>query len=223
MRRLLKQILRISLALVLLFYGFCLLGMLFVKFLPPPITAVQVQRRIEALVSGKPYQRHYRYVPLNRISNHLEHAVVAAEDARFRQHHGFDWTELQQARRTAERRGRSPRGASTLTQQLVKNLFLSTHRSYVRKGVEYTLTPLAELILSKDRMLELYLNVVEWGPGVWGAQEAAEYHYGVPAAQLSRDQAARLAAILPAPRVRNPARMGRYSQIIKGRMAQMGW
>lgn len=119
--------------------------------------------------------------------------------------------------------GRIRRGASTITQQLVKNLFFTTHRSALRKIPEFTLAPLAELILPKRRILELYLNVVEWGPGVYGAEAAARYHYGIPAAAVDRTRAVRLAAILPSPRKRKPARMDRYSAAIETRMRRMGW
>jgi monofunctional biosynthetic peptidoglycan transglycosylase len=148
--------------------------------------------------------------------------VVAAEDARFHTHRGFDVEEMRQAI-AAARRGARQRGASTITQQLVKNLFLTTHRSAIRKGVEMTLTPLAELILGKERILELYLNVIEWGPGVYGIEAAARHHYDGPATSLTRDQAARLAAVIPAPRTRRPSRMGAYARVIQGRMRQMGW
>ncbi len=149
-------------------------------------------------------------------------AVIAAEDARFYQHHGFDWTEVKNAIDEDLDEGRV-RGASTLTQQLVKNLFLGTSRSMVRKGIEASLVPFAEFILGKRRILELYLNVVEWGPGVYGAGAAARYYYNVPAARISRDEGARLAAILPLPLRRKPGRMDRYSALIQERMRAMGW
>jgi monofunctional biosynthetic peptidoglycan transglycosylase len=119
--------------------------------------------------------------------------------------------------------GHLGRGGSTITQQLIKNLFLTTHRSFIRKGVEFTLAPVAERILSKRRILELYLNVIEWGPGVYGAESAARLWYGVSAAQVNREQAAHLAALIPAPLRRKPARMTWYSSEIERRMAQRGW
>jgi len=115
------------------------------------------------------------------------------------------------------------RGGSTITQQLVKNLFFGTGRSIFRKAAELTLVPVAELVLSKRRILELYLNVVEWGPGVYGAESAGRYHYGVPARNIGRDQAARLAAILPSPLKRRPDRMNHYGELIKERMREVGW
>jgi monofunctional biosynthetic peptidoglycan transglycosylase len=119
--------------------------------------------------------------------------------------------------------GEISRGASTLTQQLVKNLFFTAHRNPFRKALEYTLSPMADAILGKQRTLELYLNVVEWGPGIFGAEAAAQYYFNISAKQLSRDQAARLAAILPSPRKRKPSRMNQSSASIQARMRQMGW
>ena len=115
------------------------------------------------------------------------------------------------------------RGGSTITQQLVKNLFFGTSRSYIRKGAEFTLVPVAELVLGKRRILELYLNVVEWGPGIYGAESACRYYDGTAARNVGREQSARLAAILPAPLKRRPERMNHYSEIILERMRQMGW
>ena len=115
------------------------------------------------------------------------------------------------------------RGGSTITQQLVKNLFLSTERSLIRKGVEFTLVPIVEALLTKDRILELYLNVIEWGPGIYGAEAASEYYYHVPASELGREQAARLAAIIPAPLKRKPAQMNEYGEEILDRMSKTGW
>jgi monofunctional biosynthetic peptidoglycan transglycosylase len=139
-------------------------------------------------------------VPYARISNHLKRAVVAAEDARFLDHEGFDWEAIQKAMAKNERRGRIVVGASTISQQLAKNLFLSGSRSWLRKGEEALITWMLEASMSKRRILELYLNFAEWGEGVFGAEAAARYHFGVPAAALSAEQAAWLAAILPSPR-----------------------
>lgn len=205
--------------------GIWLLGALTLvaaKWIDPPTTAVQMERRLQAWVHGTAYRKRYDFVPLSEISPNLQHAVIAAEDARFYQHHGFDWQAMELAAEHDMNGGRL-RGGSTLTQQLVKNLLFGTERSYLRKAAEFTLVPVAEFVLGKRRILELYLNVVEWGPGVYGADAAAHYHYRAAPRSLSRDQAARLAAILPAPRRRHPARMDRYSAIIQERMRQMGW
>jgi monofunctional biosynthetic peptidoglycan transglycosylase len=192
------------------------------RWLAPPFTAVQVERGIQARLQGRPYHRRYAFVPLARVSPELQHAVVAAEDARFYHHSGFDWVEIRNAVED-DLDDRRVRGASTITQQLVKNLFFGTGRSFVRKGVEATLVPVAEFALGKHRILELYLNVVEWGPGIYGAEAAARYHYATSARNLGRTQALRLAAVLPAPLRRRPERMTSYSAIIDDRMRQMGW
>jgi monofunctional biosynthetic peptidoglycan transglycosylase len=219
-----RTVLKCSLLLVLAYYALCAVALIGLRFLHPPFTAVQLQRRVESLLSsdGSSRQR-YVFVPASRISGHLLHAVIAAEDTRFHEHHGVDWKEMQQAMRDNERRGRLWRGGSTLTQQLVKNLFLTTRLPLLRKPIEMSLALLAEALLPKQRILELYVNVVEWGPGVFGAEAAARYHYGISAAELTREQAARLAACLPAPRKRRPERMPHYAGVIMKRMARLGW
>jgi monofunctional biosynthetic peptidoglycan transglycosylase len=198
------------------------LTLLATRWIDPPTTAVHDQRRLQAWMNNTPYHERYKFIPLSQISPDLQHAVVAAEDARFYQHHGFDWHEIQIAAEDDLDGGRS-RGASTITQQLVKNLFFGTGRSILRKGAEVTLVPVAELVLGKRRILELYLNVVEWGPGIYGTESACRYHYGTTARNIDRQQAARLAAILPAPLKRRPERMNDYSARILERMHQMGW
>jgi monofunctional biosynthetic peptidoglycan transglycosylase len=192
------------------------------RWIDPPSTAVHIQRRVQAGLHNTPYREHYKFIPLSQISLDLQHAVIAAEDARFYQHHGFDWHEIQIAAADDMEGGRT-RGASTLTQQLVKNLFFGTGRSVLRKGAEFTLVPVAEVVLGKRRIQELYLNVVEWGPGIYGAESASRYYYGTGARNIGREQAARLAAILPAPLKRRPERMNYYSTLILERMGQMGW
>ncbi len=222
-RRRLGALLRWAALAVVALYAFWIVSLVALRFIDPPFTAVQLQRRIQALVHHRRYQKKYTFVPLERISPNLQHAAVAAEDTRFYQHHGIDFQELNKVVEDDLDEGKLGRGGSTITQQLVKNLFLTTGRSLVRKGIEFTLAPLADRIVGKQRTLELYLNVVEWGPGVYGAEAAARYHYGVPASRLSRDQAARLAALLPAPLTRKPGRMDHYSAVIENRMRSMGW
>ena len=181
-----------------------------------------MERRLQAWIYNKPYHERYEFVPLSQISLDLQHAVIAAEDARFYQHHGFDWHAMEIAAEDDMEGGRL-RGGSTLTQQLVKNLFFGTGRSILRKGAEFTLVPVAELVLGKKRILELYLNVVEWGPGVYGAESACRYYYRTSARNIDREQSARLAAVLPLPLKRRPEYMNRYSGLIEERMRQMGW
>ncbi|MFY9560436.1 MAG: monofunctional biosynthetic peptidoglycan transglycosylase [Terriglobales bacterium] len=192
------------------------------RWIDPPTTAVHIQRSWQAWMNHKPYLKRYKFVPLSQISPNLQHAVIAAEDAHFYQHHGFDWQEIEIAAQE-DLEGERTRGASTITQQLIKNLFFGTGRSILRKGAEASLVPVAEFVLGKKRILELYLNVVEWGPGIYGAEPACRYHYEMPARNAGREQAARLAAILPAPLRRRPERMNNYSAIILRRMEQVGW
>jgi monofunctional biosynthetic peptidoglycan transglycosylase len=198
------------------------LALVLLRWIDPPTTAVHVQRRVQSWFHEGPYDSRYNSVPLTQIAPELQHAVIAAEDGRFYLHHGFDWHEIKIAAEE-DREGIRTRGASTLTQQLVKNLFFGTGRSILRKVAEASLVPVAELVLGKQRILELYLNVVEWGPEVYGAEAACHYYYRTSARHIGRLQAARLAAILPAPQRRRPERMNSYSGVILRRMQQMGW
>ena len=157
----------------------------------------------------------YQWVPYSRISEQLKRAVVAAEDAKFLDHEGFDWEAIQKAIQKNEQRGKVVAGASTITQQLAKNLFLSGHRSWLRKGQEAAITWMMERTLSKRRILEIYLNVAEWGEGIFGAEAAARHHFGVSAAALGPEQAAWLAAILPSPK---RYERGRQTPYLAGRM-----
>jgi monofunctional biosynthetic peptidoglycan transglycosylase len=152
----------------------------------------------------------HQWAPYERISAQLKRAVVAAEDAKFMDHEGFDWEAISKAIEKNERKGRVVSGASTISQQLAKNLFLSGERSWIRKGQEAVITWMLESALSKRRILELYLNYAEWGEGVFGAEAAARYHFGVNAASLSAQQAAFLAVILPSPRRYAPGRITPY-------------
>jgi monofunctional biosynthetic peptidoglycan transglycosylase len=164
----------------------------------------------------------YTWVAYERISNNLKRAMVAAEDAKFVDHEGFDWEGIQLAIEKNQKRGRVVAGGSTITQQLAKNLFLTPSRSYVRKAEEAVITVMLDALLTKRRILELYLNVIEWGSGVFGAEAAARRYFGVSAAQLSAEQSARLAAMAPNPRFyeRNQGApgLGRKIGIILARM-----
>jgi monofunctional glycosyltransferase len=188
----------------------------------PPTTAVHIERRLQAWIHHTRYRELYEFVPLSQISPDLQHAVIAAEDGGFYQHHGFDWHAIEIAAENDVEGGRI-RGGSTITQQLVKNLFFGTGRSILRKGAEFTLVPVAELVLGKRRILELYLNVVEWGPGVYGAESACRYYYRTSARNIDRQQSAQLAAVLPLPLKRRPDHMSHYTEVILDRMREMGW
>ena len=203
-------------------WSLAVLTLVAARWIDPPTTAVHMQRRFQAWIHRTPYHERYKFIPLSQIAPDLQHAVVAAEDANFYHHHGFDWHQIEIAAE-GDLEGERTRGASTITQQLVKNLFFGTGRSILRKGVEATLVPVAEFVLGKRRILEIYLNVVEWGPGIYGAESACRYHDETDARNIGREEAARLAAILPAPLRRRPERMNYYSEIILRRMEQFGW
>jgi monofunctional glycosyltransferase len=182
-----------------------------------PASTAFMDRRLHTLrVSDAEARLRRAWVSYERISPQLKRAVVAAEDARFLDHEGFDWDAIQKAMVKNDRTGRVVAGASTISQQLAKNLFLSGDRSWLRKGQEAVITWMLEHVMTKRRILELYLNVAEWGEGVFGAEAAARYHFGVPASALSAEQAAYLAAILPSPR---RYERGRLTAYIAGRTA----
>ena len=219
-----RRIILFALGVVAAVYLCWTVALIALRTVNPPTTGVQIQRRVEAWVHGTRYRKRYTFVPLSKISPELQHAVISAEDGTFYRHHGIDWDETERVAQESQDKGKLGRGASTITQQLVKNLFFTTHRNPVRKAFEYTLAPMADWILGKHRVLELYLNVVEWGPsGIYGIEEGAKFHYHVPASRLDREESARLAAILPSPRRWRPARMDDYSSIILARMEKAGW
>lgn len=217
-----RSVLRYLLLAVALCWSLAALILVTARWINPPTTAVHMERRLQAWIHHTPYRERYEFVPLSQISPDFQHAVIAAEDARFYQHYGFDWHAMEIAAE-GDLEGSRIRGGSTITQQLVKNLFFGTDRSILRKGVESALVPVAELVLGKRRILELYLNVIEWGPGVYGAESACRYYYRTSARNIDRQRAAQLAAILPLPLKRRPDRMNHYSAIILERMRQVGW
>ena len=167
-------------------------------------------------------QLQKQWVPYDHISNHLKRAIIAAEDAKFVDHEGFDWEGIQKALEKNQKKGRSVAGGSTITQQLAKNLFLTPTKSYFRKGEEAIITLMIEALWSKQRIFEVYLNVIEWGNGVFGAEAAARHYYGISAQQLGAEQAARLAGMVPNPRFydrnRNAPGLARKAAIILARM-----
>jgi monofunctional biosynthetic peptidoglycan transglycosylase len=178
------------------------------RFVPPLGSTLMAQRWVEARAAGRSFRLHYDWVPLSRISPSLRAAVVASEDQRFYQHGGFDWKSMQEAFGDW-REGRKLRGASTISQQVAKNLFLWPDRNFVRKGLEAWLTLWIEWLWPKQRILEVYLNVVELGDGVFGVEAASRRYFGRSAASLDRSEAALLAASLPSPRRSNVAHPSR--------------
>jgi len=192
------------------------------RFFEPPTTAMILARMVERYWRDqRPFYPHRHAVPLARISPHLRRAVLAAEDDRFYLHYGFDFLEIGRALDDYDR-GKPLRGASTISQQTAKNLFLWEGRSFLRKGLEAYLTVILELLLPKDRILEIYLNLAEWGDGIFGAEAASQAYFGKPAMSLTRQEAARLAAILPNPRQWEPddAVAQRRARRILGRMTR---
>jgi monofunctional biosynthetic peptidoglycan transglycosylase len=178
-----------------------------------PESTAFMRARLEVIREDEPRANlSHRWVPYNRISVHLKRAVVASEDDKFLDHTGFDWEAIEKAYEKNQREGEIVAGASTIPQQLAKNLFLSGSRTWWRKAQEAVITAMLEAVLTKRRIFEIYLNVVEWGDGVYGAEAAARYHYGVTAAALTADQSARLAVMLPSPRSYPPGRDTVYLQ-----------
>ena len=192
------------------------------RFLPVPVSGLMVQRRMEAWTGDRPYTSRHRWVPLEEIAPSLGVAVIAAEDQTFPEHFGFDWQAIEKAVQHNEH-SRRKRGASTVSQQTAKNLFLWNSRSWVRKGFEAWFTLLMEVGWSKRRILEVYLNIVEFGDGIYGAEAAARTYFGKSAKRLTASESALLAAVLPNPRKFHASAPSEY---IRGRQAwilnQMG-
>jgi monofunctional biosynthetic peptidoglycan transglycosylase len=198
---------------------------LLLRFVPVPCSALMIQRQVEAWVSGKPYHALHRWTPLEEIAPAMGAAVLAAEDQNFEDHFGFDWQAIEKAIAHNEH-SRKKRGASTVSQQTAKNLFLWDSRSWARKGCEVYFTLLLETLWPKRRILEVYLNIVEFGDGVYGVEAASRKFFGRSAGALNSGQAALLAAVLPSPRrfradVPSPYLRGRQEWILR-QMRQMG-
>ena len=184
---------------MLWFFGISIFLVVFFKFVPVPFTPLMVIRIIENKTSGKEIYFGHDWVPIEHISNNLQKAVIASEDGTFLTHHGFDFNALQKAYENNEK-GRRIKGGSTISQQTAKNVFLWQGRSYFRKGLEAYFTVLIELVWGKERIMEVYLNSIEMGDGIYGAQAATQYWYRKDASSLTMMQAAGIAAILPNPR-----------------------
>ncbi len=194
-------------------YAVSIIWVLLYAVIPPPVTPLMLQRLLEGVFRGKWIGIHYRWEPVSEVAPPLLRALIAAEDARFIQHYGFDWHAIEQARRRNERlRGRRLYGASTISMQTAKNAFLLPMRTYVRKAVEAYFTVLIETFWGKQRILEVYTNIVEWGEGIYGVEAASQHYFGKPARALSAREASLLAAVLPNPRLWSPAAPTRYIQ-----------
>jgi monofunctional glycosyltransferase len=188
-----------------------------------PSSTALMQARTKT--QARPFKPQWTWVPISRISRHLQRAVIAAEDASFYRHEGFDWKGIREAAAKDLESGRMQKGGSTITQQLAKNLYLSSEKTLLRKANEALITRSLERHLSKKRILEIYLNVVEWGHGVYGAEAAARHHFHKSAKDLTAEESALLAAMLPAPRLYDPLRLTRYLSVrrqhILRRMSQV--
>ena len=212
----------LALVLAIVAYQLWLLGhVVWWKWMPPSGTSFMSLRLDELNAKAPDAELHYRWVPYDKISVHLKRAVVAAEDDKFVDHEGFDWEGIQKAIEKNQKKGKTVAGGSTISQQLAKNLFLSPTKSYFRKAEEAVITVMIEALWDKRRILEVYLNVVEWGNGIFGCEAAAQRYYRIPAAQLAPAQAARLAVMLPNPRKYEKSygpRLAAHAARIQGRM-----
>ncbi len=192
------------------------------KWVDPGTTRFMEIRLAELQVKNPEAQLKKQWVPYERISPHLKRAIIASEDAKFVDHEGFDWDGIQKAMEKNQKRGRTVAGGSTISQQLAKNLFLTPTKSYFRKAEEAIITLMLENLWSKGRIFEVYLNVIEWGNGVFGAEAAARHDFGIGASQLGPEQAAKLAGMVPNPRYydrnRNAPGLARKTSIILARM-----
>lgn len=203
-RRFLLWLVGLPLALVVLVQAWYFIQVCWWVNHNPTSTAFMREQRDKLQQKNPKATLQHQWVSYNKISNHLKRAIIASEDANFAEHEGVDWAALQKAYEKNAKKGKVVRGGSTITQQLAKNLFLSGERSYVRKAQEMVITFMLEAVMDKRRIFEIYLNVAEWGNGVFGCEAASRKYFGVPAASLGPAEAARLAVMLP-----NPRRYGR--------------
>ncbi len=216
----LKKILQFAKKVALWFFGISIFLVIVFKWVPIPFTPLMVTRAIENKMDGKEMVCSHDWVPLSEISVNMQKAVIASEDGTFLTHNGFDFTAMQKAFKN-NNRGRKLKGGSTISQQTAKNIFLWQGRSYIRKGLEAYFTLLIEVIWGKERIMEVYLNSIEMGEGVYGAEAAAQYWYGISAANLTKRQAAGIAAILPNPRKYKATNSSSYIENRKGKIVRI--
>lgn len=206
---------------IIIYFASTFFFVILFKFVNPPVTPLMVIRLMEQSWNGQTIKLKKDWVSLDKMSPNLPLAIVASEDNLFMKHSGFDFESIEKAKEyNAIKQGKKVRGASTISQQTAKNVFLWPQRSWVRKGLEVYFTVLIELVWGKKRILEVYLNVIETGPGIYGAQAATQHYFGKPASKISRGEAALLAAILPNPLKWNPASPTPY---IRGRQQWILW
>ena len=195
----LKWLLALPFAVFILFNAYVYGNILTYRALAPHHTSFMNMRMSQFTDEGRAVELDYRWVPYNQISVNLKKSLIASEDAGFAEHAGFDWNGIRNALRRNERSGTIRAGGSTISQQLSKNLFLNESKSYIRKAEEAAITSMMEAIMDKDRIFEIYLNVIEWGYGIYGAEAASQHFYRIPASALNKPQAALLTARVPAP------------------------
>lgn len=196
----LKKVLRVLLKCFLWFIGLSILTVILYRFVPPPITPLMIQRLVEQKMDGKDFTLKKDWLSLDEISPSLPLAVITSEDQKFEEHFGFDLQAIEKAEKYNERhKGKKTKGASTISQQTAKNVFLFPVRSWIRKGFEVYFTFLIEVFWSKERIMQMYLNVIEMGPGIYGAEAASHYYFHKSAKNLNNNEAAAIAAILPNP------------------------
>lgn len=216
----LKKILQFAKKVALWFFGISIFLVIVFKWVPVPFTPLMITRAIENKMDGKEMVCSHDWVPLSEISVNMQKAVIASEDGTFLSHNGFDFKAMQKAFKN-NNRGRKLKGGSTISQQTAKNIFLWQGRSYIRKGLEAYFTLLIEVIWGKERIMEVYLNSIEMGEGVYGAEAAAQYWYGTSAANLTKNQAAGIAAILPNPRKYKATNSSSYIENRKSKIVRI--
>jgi len=221
MKKTLKFLLKFLRYFIIFFFSSSIFFVLLFRFINPPVTPLMVIRLVEQSLHGQSLTLKKKWVGIDRMSPYLPLAVVASEDNLFMEHHGFDFESIEKAREFNQRKsGRKIRGASTISQQTAKNVFLWPQRSWIRKGMEAYFTVLIEFIWGKRRILEVYLNVIETGRGIYGVEAASESYFGKPASRISRSEAALISAVLPNPLKWNPSSPTPY---IRGRQQWILW
>lgn len=207
----LKRFIEYMIRAFIAFFAISILMVCFYRFISPPLTPLMFIRIVDGLFEGEPAGLKKEWAAYDETSPNLFRAVIAAEDARFFSHHGIDWKAVEKARKYNERhKGKKVRGASTITMQTARNTFLWHDKNWIRKGLEVYFTYLIDFIWGKERVLEVYVNIIEWGGGIYGAEAAAEKYFRRTAAKLTRNQAALMAAVLPNPRRWSPAKPTSY-------------
>ncbi|MFA5780894.1 MAG: monofunctional biosynthetic peptidoglycan transglycosylase [Bacteroidales bacterium] len=225
-----KFVIKVLLLLFLFFIAFSVIPVILYKFLPPPITPLMLLRALDNIVDGDSIKLSYKWVSINEMSPNLYNAAIAAEDDHFMTHNGFDFDAMQQAFESNQKNEKRIKGGSTISQQTAKNVFLWPHRDYLRKSLEAWFTVLIEFIWGKERIMEVYLNVVELGDGIYGVEAASQKYLKKPASKLTKYEAVALIAVLPNPhiyKVLNPSPYTRYYKwaIVKrmGMMPKVGF